>query len=72
MSDVMWQVGHVYYIHYHGQDGVTVLMLAAGTDLTDILQSLLAAGADMNIQDWVSTPVRGCGPPTHLQTRAAV
>ena len=47
------------------QDGMTPLMVAAARGRTATLQSLAAAGADMNIQDEVSTAPQ---PEVHSHT----
>ena len=55
------------------QSGLTALIVAAFKGHIAALQSLLSAGADMNIQDKVSTaPQPEIHPHTHLQPCAGM
>ena len=55
------------------QDGVTPLMVAAAPGHTASVQSLVAAGADMDIQDNVSSAAQPeLHPHMHLQSCAGI
>ena len=51
----MFVLGTVYYVYLLVQDGRTALMWASEGGHIEIVKSLLLRGADVNIQDKVSS-----------------